>query len=109
MENKLNESWEFDQWSTKHWEEVRNGKIDETKSWIQLQETEDGEKLTVFTNQKEGFSLESQYDQWGIWYILKVGDKSQTIAHECGTQPFLEALIAALTKLKDIHHPPDSV
>ena len=105
MENELNESWEFDQWSTKHWEEVRNGKIDETKSWIQLQETEDGEKLTVFTNQKEGLSIESQYDQWGIWYILKVGNESQTIAHELGTKPFLEALIAALTKLKDIHHP----
>ena len=109
MENELNESWEFDQWSTKHWEEVRNGKIDETKSWIQLQETEDGEKLTVFTNQKEGLSIESQYDQWGIWYILKVGNESQTIAHELGTKSFLEALIAALTKLKDIHHPPDSV
>lgn len=105
MESNISESWEFDQWSIEHWEEVKNGNVDKTKSWVQLQETEDGEKISIFTNQKEGLSIESQYDQWGIWYILKVGNESQTIAHELGTKSFLEALIAALNKLKEIHHP----
>ena len=98
-------SWEFDQWSTEHWEELKTGKIDKTKSWVQFENTEDGERITVFTNQKAGFSIETVYDQWGIWYFLKVGEKSQTIAYECGTKPFLEALIASLVKLKEIHHP----
>jgi hypothetical protein len=104
----MKEIWEFDQWSIKHWEEVKNGNVDKTKSWVQLEDYEEGEfgeRITIFTNQKAGFVLESQYDQWGIWYILKVGNESQTIAHELGTKSFLEALIAALTKLKEIHHP----
>jgi len=100
---KLNESWEFDQWSTEHWEEVKAGKVDKTKSWVQLEDTEDGERITIFTDQKAGLTIESDYDQWGIWYFLKVGEKTQVIAHECGTVSFLDALIAALNKLKELH------
>ncbi len=94
MNENIN-SWEFDQWG------IKNGKIDETKSWIEIKETDEGQKLTVYTNQKESFSIEALFDQWGIWFVLKIDDKTHTIAHECGTKPFLDALIESLNKFKE--------
>lgn len=94
--------WEFDHWSTAHWQEKKAGQIDKTKSWIEFSETEMGQRLTVFTNQKPGLVIDADRDQWGTWITFSVGDNGQTVAQEDGTMSFIDAMIAALTKLKGI-------
>lgn len=94
--------WEFDNWSTAHWAEIKEGKVDKTKSWVEYVETEDGERITVFTNRKAGLTLSADIDQWGTWLTFKIGESSHTIAQEHGTKSFIDAMIAALTKMKDI-------
>jgi hypothetical protein len=94
--------WEFDDWSTLHWQEKREGKIDKTKSWIEFSDTENGQRATVFSNRKAGLTIDADIDQWGTWLTFKIGDSGHTIAQEHGTKSFIDAMIAALTKLKDI-------
>jgi len=95
--------WEFDQWSTAHWQEIKDGKVDKTKSWIEFANTEMGQRVTVFTNQKPGLVIDADRDQWGTWITFSLGDdKGQTIAQEDGTMSFIDGLIAALTKLRNI-------
>jgi hypothetical protein len=57
--------WEFDQWSTAHWEEKRQGNVDKTKSWIDFSDTENGQRVTVITNQKPGLTIDADRDMWG--------------------------------------------
>jgi len=39
---------------------------------------------------------------WGTWITFKIGESSHTIAQEDGTMSFIDALIASLTKLREI-------
>lgn len=96
--------WLFDHWSTAHWDEVRQGKIDK-KSWVELSETDAGLcglRAKVFTNQTQGLTIDAERDQWGTWITFSIGDAHHTIAQEDGTMSFLDAMIAALTKLKEL-------
>ena len=95
-------NWEFDNWSTAHWAELKEGKIDKTKSWIEYSQTDDGDRITVYTNQKPGLVLAADIDQWGTWLTFSIGESHHTIAQEHGTMSFVDAMIAALTKMKDI-------
>jgi hypothetical protein len=92
----MKEIWEFDQWSIKHWEEVKNGNVDKTKSWVQLEDYEEGEfgeRITIFTNQKAGFVLESQYDQWdkdtkkasGCDFVEWINGTTEPLDEDCPT------------------------
>ena len=91
--------WEFDQWSLQHWEEQKTGNIDKTKSWVELSDTEDGQKITVFTDRKPGLIINADRDMWGTWITFS---GEQTIAQEDGTMSFVDAMIASLQKLKGI-------
>lgn len=94
--------WEFDNWSSQHWEEIRAGEVKETRSWVQLSDTDHGQKVTIHANQKEAGSIVADRDQWGTWITFQIGNEGFTIAQEDGTMSFIDAMIAALTKLKGI-------
>lgn len=97
--------WEFDHWSCQHWDEQRQGNVDQTKSWIELSDVDVGlwgQKLTVYTNRKPGLEIIADRDQWGTWITFSIDGKGVTIAQEDGTMSFVDALIAALTEFKKI-------
>lgn len=94
--------WEFDNWSTDHWTEKKLGKVDKTKSWVEFAETDMGNRITVFANCNPVLVIDADRDQWGTWISLSNGEKSQTIAQEDGTMSFIDAMIAALTKIRRI-------
>ncbi len=94
--------WEFDSFSSLHWQEKKEGKIDKTKSWIELFETEEGQKLTVFVDQEEILSINADRDQWGTWITFGMNKENATVAQEDQTKSFVDALIAALTRFKQI-------
>lgn len=94
--------WEFDSYSSKHWEEKRAGEVKETRSWVELADTDYGQQVTVVRDTKEVCQIQADRDQWGTWISFQIGDKGFTIAQEDGTMSFLDALIAGLTKLKDL-------
>lgn len=83
--------WEFD-----------NFDFTKTESYIQLSSFDRGQNITVHADKQDGLSIEAFRDQWGTYITFTIGDKSQTIAQEDGTKSFLEGLIAALTKIKEI-------
>ena len=96
--------WIFDNFSSAHWEEKRQGNVDKTKSWVEVSDIEDecDLRLDVFQNQESVFQIVTSRDQWGTWITLTLGDSEVTIAQEDGTMSFVDSLIAALTELKDI-------
>jgi hypothetical protein len=94
--------WVFDQCSPAHWEELRQGNVDKTKSWVDFSDTEDGNLVTVVTDRTPGLTIQAVRDMWGTWITFKIGEYSHTIAQEDGTMSFMDALIASLTKLKEI-------
>lgn len=94
--------WEFDNWSTDHWKEIKEGNVDKTKSWVELSNTDAGQRVTVYTDRQAGLQIHADRDMWGTWITFCIGESSQTIAQEDGTMSFIDALIASLTKLKEI-------
>lgn len=105
-------TWDFDNWSTKHWEEKKAGNVDETRSWIQVAETEEGGlQLSLFRDKKEVLVISADIDQWGTWIGIEVdGDgvidsvasTGIVVAQQWGTMSFLDALIAGLTEMKRV-------
>lgn len=94
--------WEFDSFSTCHWEEQKQGNVDKTKSWIEIFETDGGQKLTIFVNREPILSIDAERDMWGTWITFLMGDVGKTVAQEDQTMSFVDALIAALTRFKEI-------
>lgn len=84
--------WEFDSY---------NGS-DKTKSWIELFETELGEKLVIFVNEKKILAIDADRDQWGTYISFLMEEKGVCVAQEDQTISFIDALIAALTRFKQI-------
>jgi len=95
-------TWEFDSYSAKHWQEIKAGNVDETKSWIDFSETEDGRKITVFINKEPQIVIDAYRDQWGTWITFEIDGHRTTVAQEDGTMSFIDSLIASLIKLKRI-------
>lgn len=95
--------WEFDHYSPKHWEEHRAGEIKETRSWLEFSDTFDGQRITIYTDTKKVGEIDTLRDQWGTYISVNVEGKGGfTIAQEDGTMSFVDALMAALTKLRNI-------
>ncbi len=103
MENINGKKWEFDSYSDFHWQEIKDGNVDKTKSWVELSDTEDedviGQKVVVYRDRIPVLEIITDRDQWGTYITLKGGG---TIAQEDGTKSFIDALIAALAQLKNI-------
>ncbi len=94
--------WEFDSFSICYWDEQKQGNIDATKSWVEIFETDGGQKLTIFVNREPILSIDAERDMWGTWITFLMGNLGKTVAQEDQTMSFVDALIAALTKFKQI-------
>jgi hypothetical protein len=99
MEFKMNESvvlciWEFDNCGSTY------------KSCINFLNTDYGHSLSLYEgveeNENPNLTVHADFDQWGVWITFKIGESSFTIAQEAETRSFLDALIASLTKLKEM-------
>jgi len=108
-ENILNvvpiHTWEFDNYSSEHWEEIKAGLVDKTKSYVQLSDVDKNfglgcQRLEVFLNKEVKLAIEADRDQWGTWITFNVGDQSFTVAQEDQTMSFVDSLIEALTEFK---------
>lgn len=98
-------AWEFDNYSSKHWEEQKAGVIDATKSYVQLSDVDEGfgnQRLEIVLDKETKMVIDADRDQWGTWITFRIGDKAFTVAQEDETMSFVDAMIAALTKFKDI-------
>jgi hypothetical protein len=107
-------SWEFDSHSREHWAELAAGKVEKTKSWVEVKELpednpDEGDyQLTVFQNCEKHLEIVAYRDQWGTYISVGIrGDDTAvgtwfTIAQEDGTRSFVDALIAGLTAIKPI-------
>lgn len=95
--------WDFDNYSHEHWAEIRNGKVDETRSWVELSEDNDNElRLSLYLDKKKNFEILTYRDQWGTYVSLMLNGKGITIAQEDKTMSFIDSLIAGLNELKII-------
>ncbi len=99
-------TWEFDNFSHEHWAEQKAGVVDATKSYIEVSDVDNGglwdQQLSVVVNRQEQLVIEASRDQWGTWITLRIGETAFTVAQEDQTMSFVDALIAGLTKLKEI-------
>ena len=102
--------FEFDSYSTQHWKEIAAGKVDETRSWVQVEDTGFGMKLTLFVDKAQVMEIDCHRDMWGTWIGFNVPNIGAippdfagfTVAQEDETVSFLGAMIAGLTELKRI-------
>lgn len=95
---------EFDQFSCKHWDEIKAGKVDLTKSWVAVdEENQEGDRrLTVFVDREKQLVIHAFRDQWGTFITFKIGEQGFTVAQEDGTMSFMTALVSALEKLRNL-------
>ena len=96
--------WEFDNYSSEHWQEIKAGNVDKTKSWVELSELDNGNELalSLFLNREKNFQILTYRDQWGTYISLVLNGKGVTIAQEDETMSFVDSLIAGLNELKAI-------
>lgn len=90
-------TWEFDNYGSTY------------KNWIDYSNTNYGQSILLYqdtdlnkVNKDPSLSIYADFDQWGVWITFKIGESSFIIAQEAETRSFLDALIASLTKLKDM-------
>lgn len=94
--------WEFASHGCGRWGEVAARKIDKTRSWVQFDDVDYGERITIITNCTPQMMIESYRDQWGTYITFNIDEKQFTVAQEDGTESFMDALMSALTKFKNL-------
>lgn len=92
---------DFDHYSPAHWKELAAGSVVETRSWISVEPTEEGQTATIRLNCEPKMTISTDLDQWGTYISFEIGTNRFTVAQEFGRMSFVDALMLALTKLKE--------
>ena len=107
MDETTIKRWYFDNYP----DHRKDSRGTDKRSWVQLSDTDVGQKVEVFLREKPVLLIDGELDQWGTWIGIGIPNDGSlahkdyegfTVAQEWSTKSFIQALMSALIEFAKI-------